>query len=82
MTTAMTERELAERICECHARTIVDEAAGVTLGGIALAERYAAMWHGFNTTDCEMALRHWVEAAGYDRDGNFKYIISNHILNC
>lgn len=78
----MTERELAENICRCHARTIVDEAGGITLGGAALADRYAAMWHGFKTTDCEQALRHWVEAAGYDKEGNFKYIISNHILNC
>lgn len=78
----MTERELAENICRCHARTIVDEAGGITLGGADLAERYAAMWHGFDTADFEQALRHWVEAAGYDREGKFKYIISNHILNC
>lgn len=78
----MTERELAENICRCHARTLVDEAGGITLGGIALADRYAAMWHGFNTADCEQALRHWVEAAGYDREGNFKYIISDTIQNC
>jgi len=78
----MTERELAENICSCHARTIVDEAGGITLGGSALAERYAAMWHGFDTSACELALRHWVSAAGYDLEGNFKYIISDHILDC
>ena len=78
----MTERELAENICRCHAKTIVDEAGGITLGGIAFADRYAAMWHGFNTEDCEQALRHLVEAAGYDREGNFKYIISDTIQNC
>lgn len=76
------ERELAENICRCHARTIVDEAGGITLGGVGMAEGFAAMWHNVNTTECELALRHWVESAGYDSEGNFKYIISNHILNC
>lgn len=71
----MTERELAENICRVHARTLVDEAAGVTLGGADLAERHYALWKDH---DCAQALRHWVEAAGYDQNGKFKYIISNH----
>ena len=78
----MKERELADNICRCHAQTIVDMAGGITLGGVAIAERYAAMWHNFDTRDCEVALRHWVVSAGYDDEGKFKYIISNHILNC
>ena len=78
----MTEKELAENICRCHARMLVDNAGGITLGGDGLAEEYAKIWHGFNTFNCEQALRHWVESAGYDGEGNFKYIISNHILNC
>ena len=78
----MSERELAENICRCHARTIVDIAGGVTLGGEGLAEIYAEMWHGFDTNKCVMALHHWVDSAGYDENGEFKYIISNHIQNC
>lgn len=79
----MTERELARNICECHARTIVDHAGGVTLGGNALAEGYAAMWHGsVNTYECEQALRHWVVAAGYAKSGNFLYVLSKHLINC
>lgn len=74
----MTERELAENICRVHARTLVDEAGGITLGGDWLAERHYALWKDF---DSAQALRHWVEAAGYDKEGNFKYIISNHIQN-
>lgn len=77
-----SERLMAENICMCHAQTIVDNAGGITLGGVALAERYAAMWHNMNTYSCEVALRHWVESAGYDKEGKFKYIISNHIINC
>lgn len=78
----MEERELANNICRCHAKTIVDSAGGVTLGGNALAERYAAMWRGnYNTYECEQALRHWVSAAGYNEHGVFEYILSNTIQN-
>lgn len=84
----MTERELANNICACHAKTLVDEAGGITLGGYGLSEQYANKLYragGFDPQmvyECATALKHWVSSAGYDREGNFKYIISNHILNC
>lgn len=77
----MNERELAENICKCHARTIVDMCGGTTIGGITMAERYREMWHNFDTWEAEQALRHWVDAAGYTKNGKFYYQLSNHILN-
>ncbi len=84
----MTERDLAMNICNVHARTIVDDNGGVTLGGNTLAEKYAEVYNkagGYNPQEIEsntQALRHWVESAGYNADGKFEVKISNHIINC
>lgn len=84
----MTERQLAENICKVAARNLVDDNGGVSMGGISLAEAYAQRHYkagGYDPKDvdeCAAALRHWVEAAGYDENGNFQYIITKAIQNC
>ena len=84
----MTERELAERICEKYAKKIVDANDGFSLGGISLGEEYAQMMYREGGHDVmqvsqhEMALRHWVSAVGYGKDGEFQIIMSNYIQNC
>ena len=84
----MTERELAERICEKYAKKIVDANGGDTFGGIMLGYEYARMMYREGGHDVmqvsqhEMALRHWVSAVGYGKNGEFLIIISNNIQNC
>ena len=84
----MTERELAERICEKYAKKIVDANDGFSLGGISLGEEYEKIMYcegGHDVMEvlrCEMALRHWVSAVGYGKDGKFQIIMSNYIQNC
>lgn len=79
----MSESKLAENICLCHAKTIVDQAGGITLGGQSLARGYADMWAiGYDTHECEQALIHWVVSAGYDENGDFKFTLSNNKQNC
>ena len=84
----MTERELAENICKVAARNIVDDNGGSTMGGIELGERYASRLYkagGFNVMEVEeyqQALRHWVEAVGYNDKGEFEIVLSSHIINC
>ena len=78
------EKELAKKVCDTFAKEIVDSLGGITLGGIALAEEY---FKKFGSVDFEesykrqMAIRHWVEAAGYAVNGEFEVLYSNHILN-
>ncbi len=84
----MTERQLVENICRVHARSIVDDLGGITVGGITLGEEYAKKLHKAGGMDArevgeiEMALRHWVDAAGYDKDGKFVYVMASSIRNC
>lgn len=82
----MTERQLADNICRVHAKMLVDDNGGITVGGDGLAELYMNAF-GVMTGSLQVyayadAIRHWVESAGYDDDGKFKYIISNYIQNC
>jgi hypothetical protein len=84
----MTEKELAENICRVHAQDIVDAEGGVTLGGITLGEKYAERLYragGYDPVEVskyEMALRHWVDAAGYGKDGKFVCVMATSIRNC
>lgn len=79
------ERELAKKVCDTFAKEIVDSLGGVTLGGITLAEEY---FKKFGQVDFEesykrqIAIRHWVQAAGYGVSGEFEVLYSNHINNC
>lgn len=84
----MTERDLAQNICRVMAQSIVDDNGGISMGGISLGEAYAQRRYKSGDTDvmdiaeCQQALCHWVEAVGYNSDGKFEIIISNHIQNC
>ena len=84
----MTERDLAERLCRECAKSIVDELGGYSIGGITLGEEYAKKAHKEGVKDVllvsqhKMALRHWVSAVGYGKDGEFQIIMSNYIQNC
>ena len=84
----MTEKELAYNICRVMAQSIVDENGGITMGGISFGEAYAQRRHKAGDSDvmdiseCQMALRHWVNAVGYGKDGKFQVIMSNYIQNC
>ncbi len=84
----MEERQLAENICRVAARNIVDDNGGTTMGGIELSEKYAERLYkagGYDpieVSNLSQALRHWVDAVGYDKDGKFQIVISNHIQNC
>ena len=61
--------------------TIVDEAGGITLSGSILADKFREKWGGsYDTAECEEALRHWVEAAGYDENGVLTVVYSNYRL--
>ena len=82
------ERDLAERICKVSAQNIVDQNGGVSMGGITLSEKYAERRYKAGDTDmndiweCQQALRHWVDAVGYNSDGKFEIVMSNYIQNC
>lgn len=84
----MTERELASNICKVSAQNIVDLSGELTLGGIELSSRYAERLYkagGFDILEISQysqALRHWVEAVGYNANGEFEIVLSNHIINC
>lgn len=84
----MIEREIAENICRFEGKQILEENGGITMSGMAFAEKYLEKIYRTGTYDImdiqdrSMALRHWVEAIGYDDKGEYKYIISKHILNC
>ena len=80
----MSERELAENTAKAWARLIVDEAGGATLGGKELGEKYFGKMiaaQGYNHRNlyriCD-ALTHWVDCAGYDKQGNFKIVLSSY----
>ena len=84
----MTERELAYNICRVSAQNIVDANGGISMGGITLGEKYAERRYRAGDSDvmdiseCQMALRHWVSAVGYDNDGKFEIEMSDYIQNC
>lgn len=84
----MTERDLAEKICNECAKRIVDEQGGYTLGGISLGEEYVKHYYEEGGHDVievsrrEMALRHWVLAVGYNNDGTFAVVMADSIQNC
>ena len=84
----MTERELAENICKVCAQAIVDENGGITMGGISFSEKYAERRYKAGVKDmndvweCQQALRHWVDAVGYRKDGSFEVVMSKHLQNC
>ena len=76
-------KQLAENICKVHGKDLVDENGGATISGVTLSELYSKKWSstGYNVREEAESIRHWVLAAGYDRKGEFKYIISKYILN-
>ena len=80
----MNERQLAENICRVHAKDLVDDNGKATIDGSTLGELYFDKWSkaGYDVEDGRMALRHWVLAVGYQKNGEFSYIISKRILNC
>ena len=81
---AINERQLAENICKVHGKSLVDDNGKSTIDGATLGDLYFNQWSkaGYDVKDGQMALRHWVLAAGYNRQGEFQYRMSNHILNC
>ena len=84
----MTERDLAEKVCNECAKAIVDEQGGISMGGISLAEAYAKREYRKGSYDVmqiglvSQALRHWVSAVGYADNGEFQIVMSNYIQNC
>lgn len=84
----MNERDLAEKICNECAKSIVDELGVWALGGLSLGEEYAKRQYRKKDYDVievsrrEMALRHWVSVVGYGKDGEFQIVMSNYIQNC
>lgn len=85
----MTERELAKAIASSGmAKRIVDDLGGVTIGGETMAEKYMEMMYKscpnrlMEIHRNAMALRHWIDAAGYSPNGDFEIIVSNTIQNC
>ena len=79
----MSEKELAANVARLHAKGIVDNLGGATLGGSTIADRYQALWSaaGYDVSASADALRHWVECAGYDDNGEFEVKISDTFLN-
>ena len=81
----MTERMMAYHICKVYARDIVDECGGHTMSGVELSEKYTERLYkagGYNPMeifDYSQALRHWVDAVGYNKSGNFEICISDSI---
>lgn len=80
------ERELANRICHAHGETLVRKYYGeVTVGGLSIGEAYLKHFAHLDFDDAwktKQALEHWVEYAGFDCEGLFRYKLSGHILNC
>lgn len=79
------EKELARKVCTTFAKEIVDSLGGVTLGGVRLAEEYFKKYGSVDFDESykrQIAIRHWVEAAGYGISGEFEVLYSNHIQNC
>ena len=79
------EKELAKRVCDTYAKEIVDSLGGVTLSGATLAEEYFKKYGDVDFEESynrQMAVRHWVEAAGYGINGDFQVLYSSNILNC
>lgn len=81
----MIEKRLAENISRVHAKDLVDTYyGGVTIGGSQLSEAYLKRFSKVDFADaweCGMALRHWIESAGYDSNGKFQIVVSDHILS-
>lgn len=81
------EKRLAEAVARTLGNVLVSE-SDPTLSGDQLAQRYENMYYsagGYNLQDIyntAMALRHWVSAAGYDRNGKFKVVMNPTIANC
>ena len=85
----MNEKELANKIANRVAKSIVDECGGITLGGSTLADKYAERcYKECNGEDImaitfkSMAISHWVACAGYNRKGEFQIIMNKSIKNC
>lgn len=84
----MTEKELAEKICNECAKSIVDELGTWTMGGASLGEEYARRCYrkgGYDVREVskrQAALAHWVVSVGYSNDEEFQVIMSDHIQNC
>ena len=85
----MNEKELAYKIANAVAKSIVDECGGITLSGAQLANKYAERC--YEKGDVEeimsvvfksMALTHWVACVGYDKQCEFKIIMNTSIQNC
>ena len=87
LTVKMSDRGLAQSICNVFAQSICDENNKMTLGGISLGEKLfekLSRKGGYRPEELgewEMACRHWVKAVGY-HDGIFVVMLSDYIQNC
>ena len=85
-TMSATERDLANKICHVHGETLVEKyCSGATVSGISLGNAYMKHFAYLDFDDAwktKLALEHWVEYAGFDCEGLFRYKLSGHILNC
>lgn len=83
---AVTERELANKICHVHGEMLVKKYFGeATVGGLSIGEAYMKHFAKLDFDDAwktKQALEHWVEYAGFDFMGVFRYKLSGHIQNC
>lgn len=82
-----SELQVALYVCENWAERIVRENNGITMGGLTLAEKLVEMWNKLYVPNnmsiyvAADAVRHWVTAAGINKDDEYEYIISSHIIN-
>lgn len=84
---AMTEKDLAEWLMADRGQIYVNKAGGGTIGAFQLVDLHQEhcfkMGKSVLATDVEcQAIRHWIECAGYGKDGKFIYVLSNTIQNC
>lgn len=81
-----SERDVADYVCKTFVEDIVNENNGLTLGGIAIADKLTEKWNteyvpnNISIHVATTAVRNWLVCAGYDNEGRFTYELSNYRL--